>query len=120
MRIVGIGIVALTLLFSAAPARAQEAPAKPAAADGKLEAAQKALAEARPTIDGLRQRAQGLADARAVLQKELDAIVADFSRALQQLAQQAPEGYVLDGQTFSYVKKPADAPKKDVPAKKEF
>jgi hypothetical protein len=114
MRIVGIGIVvAFAVLCSAGAARAQEAPK--AAAAAKADAPPQVAPEAKDALDRLNTRAQGLVDARAVLQKELDAVIADFSRVMQQLAQQAPEGYVFDGKALAYVKKPADATKKDGP-----
>lgn len=71
-------------------AKATDAPAIP-------EDAKKALVL-------LQKRAEGLEDAKALLQKEIDAITADFNRVIARLQAAAPAGYEL-GPNLTYVKK---------------
>ena len=123
MKLVVTGIVSVMLVLSLGLARAaaMQAPAPPekaAAAKADPAAEPKPIDQQdRAVLQQLGQRAQGLIDARAVLQRELDAVTADFSRVAQQIAAKAPAGYVLDPQTMTYVPAPAkkDEPKKDPP-----
>lgn len=79
----------------AAPAAG--APEKAPAVPAVPEDAKKALA-------ALQQRALGLEDAKGLLQKEIDAITAEFNRVIARLQAAAPAGYEL-APDLSYVKK---------------
>ena len=63
----------------------------------------------RATLLVKRQRIQTFSEVAALLQKEIDAAIADYSRDLQRLAAAAPAGTQLDPQTLAYVKKPEPA-----------
>jgi hypothetical protein len=114
IRILIVGAVASLALV--VPASAQDKPSAPspvvaappssAAPPQKAEAPVLVAPEEREFVLSLQRRADGLAEARGVLQKELDATVAEFSRQLQRL-QTAHPGYDLKPDLSGYVKKPA-------------
>lgn len=117
-RVMSVLAWVIVLSIGLSPATAQEAPpAKPAAAAEKPGAAPAPAVpeDAKRAIAGLQAQAAGFAQSMAVLQKELDGIVAEFQRTVVKLQK---DGYDLDLQTMTYVpKKPADSPKKDEPKK---
>lgn len=106
-----IGAIAI-VLATAGHAAAQDAPktqgAPVAAADAA--AVPQVSDDAKRAIDALQRRAAGLAEAMAVLQKELDSVTADFSRLVQRL--QVPEYELRPDLTYA---KKAPADKKDPP-----
>lgn len=99
---------------------AQEKPAVPMMAETKVAPAELKAGppqvpdDAKRAIGTLQLRIAGLSEAQAVLQKEIDAAVAEFQRELQRAQAACGAGHELSPQ-LACVKKPE--PKKDQPKK---
>lgn len=109
-RLIGIGLLTLTIATGAA---AQSAPTPPV---GDANVAVKIVtpasemadqpipADADRAVRALVQRDGGIADAMAILQKERDAITAELNRMIARLQAAAPAGFEL-GPQLTYVRK---------------
>ena len=110
-RLIGLALCAIVM---GAALAAQEKPLTPAGitvtGPEKPAAEQPIPDDAKRALVDLQQQAAGLERARAVLQKELDSVTAEWSRLIAKLQAAAPAGYELTPQ-LTYAKKPP--PKQD-------
>jgi len=105
-------VIASMFLLGAAYVSAQDKPplVSSAPAPAALQPPLPIAEDAQKLLQALSTRAGGLEDSKAVLQKELDAVVAEINRTVARVQAAAPAGYEL-GPNLTYVKK-ADPPKK--------
>jgi hypothetical protein len=108
-----IGLIVAAVLFCGTAAAQQENECKPGQTTPCVSLGTTQNPQVSPqdkqTLNDLQLRAFGYAQSIATLQKELDAVNAEFGRTVQRL-QSAQPGYELS-QALTYVKKPE--PKKD-------
>ena len=96
------GIVILAFGVFCGSVIAQEKPVKP---ETKVaDETQTIPDDVKRTLLAMQQREAGLADAMTVLQKERDAIIAEWNRSIARLQAAAPAGYELSP-LLIYVKK---------------
>lgn len=94
----GLVVVAL----ACGVARAQEVAAPSAAS---VDGSTPIDPAARQVLQALADRERGLADAMAVLQKERDAVTAEWTRTVARLRTEAPAGMELAPQLTHYIKR---------------
>lgn len=97
-----IGAVVLSIVLGLVAAQEKPVTATPTV---QQTPAPQVPEDAKRTLQALQLRDAGLADAAALIQKERDAIAAEFNRTVARIQAAAPAGYEL-GPQLTYVKKP--------------